>query len=113
MSLALKSATFNFVTSRNASAGSPSRPRSRGTGLHRAALADVQPLANRRTKFVVLAFESSGWTDPTVQKLVNVGAAGFATFGSGSSTRHELSSEIQYWNLIYLILRLDVASKSP
>ncbi len=33
---------------------------------------DVQPLTNRRTKFVVLAFESSGWTDPTVQKLVNV-----------------------------------------
>ena len=39
---------------------------------YRAALADVQPLTNRRTKFVVLAFESSGWTDPTVQKLVNV-----------------------------------------
>ena len=42
----------------------------------------VQPLTNRRTKFVALAFESSGWTDPTVQKLVNVWeqAAGFATF---------------------------------
>ena len=39
---------------------------------YRAALADVQPLTNRRTKFVVLAFESSGWTDPTGQKLVNV-----------------------------------------
>jgi hypothetical protein len=39
---------------------------------YRAALADVQPLTNRRTKFVVLAFESSGWTNPTVQKLVNV-----------------------------------------
>ncbi len=39
---------------------------------YRAALADVQPLTNCRTKFVVLAFESSGWTDPTVQKLVNV-----------------------------------------
>jgi hypothetical protein len=39
----------------------------------RAALADVQqPLTNRHTKFVVLAFESSGWTDPTVQKLDNV-----------------------------------------
>ena len=36
---------------------------------YRAALADVQPLTNRRTKFVVLAFESSGWTDLTVQKL--------------------------------------------
>ena len=33
---------------------------------YRAALADVQPLTNRRTKFVVLAFESSGWTGPTV-----------------------------------------------
>ena len=40
---------------------------------YRAALADVQPLTNRRTKFVVvMAFESSGWTDPTVQRLVNV-----------------------------------------
>ncbi len=39
---------------------------------YRAALADVQPLTNRFTKFVVLAFESSGWTDPTVQRLVNV-----------------------------------------
>ena len=32
----------------------------------------MQPLTNHRTKFVVLAFESSGWTDLTVQKLVNV-----------------------------------------
>ena len=39
---------------------------------YRAALADVQPLTNHRTKFVVLAFESSGWTGPTVQKLVTV-----------------------------------------
>jgi hypothetical protein len=37
---------------------------------YRAALAEVQPLTNRRTKFVVLAFEASGWTDPTVRKLV-------------------------------------------
>ena len=33
----------------------------------RAALAVVQQLSNRRTKFVVLAFESSSWTEPTVQ----------------------------------------------
>jgi hypothetical protein len=32
---------------------------------YRAALADVQPLTNRRTEFAVLAFElSAGWTDP-------------------------------------------------
>jgi hypothetical protein len=35
--------------------------------------ADVQVLTNRRKKFVVvLAFESSGWADPTVQTLVNL-----------------------------------------
>ncbi len=47
---------------------------------YRAALADVQPLTNRRTKFVVLAFESSGWTNPTVSAEAGqrVGAAGFA-----------------------------------
>ena len=38
---------------------------------YRAALADVQPLTNRRTKFVVLAFESSGSVDGPL-KLVNV-----------------------------------------
>jgi hypothetical protein len=70
---------------------------------YRAALADVQPLTNRRTKFVVLAFESSGWTDPTVQKLVNVWEQQASRrlgpdrrwSPAGSSTRHELSSEIQ------------------
>ncbi len=39
---------------------------------YRAALADAQPLTNRCTKFVVLTFESSEWTDRSVQKLVNV-----------------------------------------
>ena len=88
------------------------------------ALADVQPLTNRRTKFVVLAFESSGWTDPTVQKLVNVWEQQASRrlgpdrrwSPAGSSTRHKLSSEIQYWNSVSLILRLDAAllvSKSP
>ena len=48
------------------------REQDRGVPWYRAALADVQPLTNRRTKFVVLTFEPSGWTDPTVQKLVNV-----------------------------------------
>ncbi len=42
---------------------------------YRTALADVQPLTNRRLKFVVLAVKSSGWTDPTVEKLVNVKAS--------------------------------------
>ena len=37
---------------------------------YRAALVDVQPLTNCRTKFVVLAFESSGWTDPTAVQNV-------------------------------------------
>ena len=42
-----------------------------GVGTGRA-LTDVQPLTNRLTKVMVLAFESAGWMDPTVQKLVNV-----------------------------------------
>jgi hypothetical protein len=56
--------------------------------------------SNRRTKFVVLAVESSsGWTDPTVQKLVNVWEQQHASrhlgpdrrwSPAGSSTRHEL-----------------------
>jgi hypothetical protein len=63
---------------------------------YRAALADVQPLTNRRTKFVVLAFESSSWTDPTVQKLVNVWEQQFgprpALVGPATaSTRHTTS----------------------
>ena len=45
-----------------------------------------QPLTNSRTKFVVLASESSaGWTDPTVQKLVDVNVweqNAFATYVS-------------------------------
>ena len=91
---------------------------------YRAALADVQPLTNRRTKFVVLAFESSGWTDSTVQRLVNTWEQQASRClgpdrrwsPAGSSTRHELSSEIQYWNSVSLILRLGEAlwvSKSP
>ena len=91
---------------------------------YRAALADVQPLTNRRTKFVVLAFESSGWTDSTVQRLVNTWEQQASRrlgpdrrwSPAGSSTRHELSSEIQYWNSVSLILRLGEAlwvSKSP
>ncbi len=91
---------------------------------YRAALADVQPLTNRRTKFVVLAFELSGWTEPTVQKLVNVcEQQASRRLGpdrrwspAGSSTRHELSSEIQYWNSVSLIQRSGAAlwvSKSP
>ena len=63
----------------------------------------MQPLTNRRTKFVVLAFESSGWTDPTVQKLVNVWEQQASRrlgpdrrwSPARSSTRHELSSETQ------------------
>ena len=50
--------------------GGESRHREQDRGVQGGA--DVQPLTNRRTKFVVLAFESSGWTDPTVQKVVNV-----------------------------------------
>ncbi len=73
----------------------------------------VQPLTNRHTKLVVLAFESSGWTDFTVQKLVNVWEQQASRrlgpdrrrSQAGSSTRHELSSEIQYWNSVSLILR--------
>jgi hypothetical protein len=85
---------------------------------YRAALADVQPLTNRRTKFVVLAVESSEWTDPTVQRLVNVwGQQASRRLGpdrrwspAGFSTRHELSSEIQYWNSVGAALWV---SKSP
>ena len=47
----------------------PLRPEIAG---YRTALATVQPLTNRHTKFVELASESSGWTDSTVQRLVNV-----------------------------------------
>jgi hypothetical protein len=48
---------------------------------YRAALADVQPLTNLHTKLVVLAFESSGWTDPehSAEAGQRVGAA--AAFG--------------------------------
>ncbi len=72
----------------------------------------MQPLTNRRTKFVVLAFESSGWTGPTVQKLVNVWEQQ-ASRRLGPDRRLGSSSEIQYWNSVSLILRLDVVSKSP
>ncbi len=80
--------------------------------------AAVQPLTNRRTKFVALAFESSGWTDPTVQKLVNVWEQQASRrlgpdWRWSSSTRHELSSEIQYWNLVSVILIAILVSKSP
>ncbi len=74
------------------------------------ALAEL--LTNRRTKFVKLDGPHSAEAGQCV------GAAGFATFGprlalvagrickcmQGSSTRHELSSEIQYWNSVFLIL---------
>ncbi len=68
----------------------------------------MQPLTNCRTKLVVLAFESSGWTDPTVQRLVNVWEQQASRrLGPDrrwwSSTRHQLSSQIQYWNLVSLM----------
>ena len=56
----------------------------------------MQPLTNRRIKFVMLAFESSGWTDPTVQKLVNVWEQQASRrLGPALVAKHEPSSEIQ------------------
>jgi hypothetical protein len=75
---------------------------------YRAALANVQ-LTNRRTKFVVLTFESSGWTDPTVQKLVNVWEQQASRRLGPDQTCCSAVSEIQYWSSVSLIVR----SKSP
>ncbi len=82
-----------------------------GSG-YRAALADMQPLTNRHPKFVVLAFESSGWTDPTVQKLVNVWEQqasrrlGPDLRRRGPAPDTSCPSESQYWNSVSLILQL-------
>ena len=70
---------------------------------------------------MVVAFDSSGWTDPTVQRLVNVWEQQAASRRSGPdrcwlpSTRHQLSqiSGPIYWNLVSLILPLIGLSKSP
>ncbi len=77
---------------------------------YKAALADVQPLTNRRTKFVVLAFESSGRMGPTVQRLANVWEQQ-ASRRLGPDRRG--SSEIQYWNLVLGLGAALWVSKSP
>lgn len=72
------------------------------------------PESDRRTRFAVLGFESSGYAGSTVRALV----AGWETQAerrmgpgrytlSGSCTRNELSSVIHYWNSVSMILRCD------
>ncbi len=59
---------------------------------YRAALADVQPLTNRHTKVVVLAFASSGWTDPTVHDVCLVWSNGAGLLRRRHQTRTSLKS---------------------
>ncbi len=89
-------------------------PVRRRESRHREALADVQPLTNRHTKFVALAFESSAWTDSTLQRLVNVWEQQPSRpLGPDRrwSPRHR--GEIQYWNSVSLSSLGTLVSKSP